>query len=76
MKCATSLIVTMALGVMSARSAGNELQVGSMAPQLEGCSWVKGDPVDLAAAVGKHLTVVEFLWTTSNLSRRVCWNES
>ncbi|MCP4247510.1 MAG: redoxin family protein [bacterium] len=40
-----------------------DLGIGDAAPKLEVSQWVKGQPVDLAAAKGKNIVLVEF-WAT------------
>jgi thiol-disulfide isomerase/thioredoxin len=52
------LAITLA-AALSVRAA----QLGDAAAPLEIAEWVKGDPVDLAAAKGKKVVVVEF-WAT------------
>jgi thiol-disulfide isomerase/thioredoxin len=44
-------------------SWAQELSVGDPAPALDILEWVQGEPVDLAAAKGKSVVVVEF-WAT------------
>jgi thiol-disulfide isomerase/thioredoxin len=53
-----------ALAVAAAAPArADELKLGDPAPALSILEWVKGEPVDLAAAKGKSVVVVEF-WAT------------
>jgi thiol-disulfide isomerase/thioredoxin len=63
MKCVTVLTVALASSLGVAPLRAGDLTIGSSAPSLEGMTWLKGEPVDLSAAQGQHLTVVEF-WAT------------
>lgn len=60
MRTLLSFFIVSALLACSPARAG---QVGDAAPPLEIAEWIKGDAVDLAAARGKQIVVVEF-WAT------------
>ncbi|MEE9297128.1 MAG: TlpA disulfide reductase family protein [Phycisphaerae bacterium] len=51
------------LGAFIVPAAAQTLEIGSSAPTLSVSDWIKGQPIDLAAAKGKHIIVVEF-WAT------------
>lgn len=64
MNCIWKGIAAAAAVVVSAASAlADGLSLGDPAPPLDIVEWVKGEPLDLAAARGKHVVVVEF-WAT------------
>jgi len=48
---------------IAAAATGQTLNIGDDAPTLEGTKWFNGEPVDLAAAKGGKVVVVEF-WAT------------
>jgi thiol-disulfide isomerase/thioredoxin len=62
MKLPLPLIVFLAAGLMTAPLA-NAGELGDAAKPLKISEWIKGKPVDLAAAKGKQIVVVEF-WAT------------
>ncbi|MHC4090457.1 MAG: redoxin domain-containing protein, partial [Planctomycetota bacterium] len=59
------VILTCAAAVLTTATAAwaAELGIGDAAPKLEVTKWVKGQPVDLAAAKGSQIVVLEF-WAT------------
>ena len=50
-------------GTLKAPAIDITLEFGSQAPPLAGCTWIKGDPIDLSKVRGNQITVVEF-WAT------------
>ena len=63
MKSIPLLCITVALLVVSCSPGNPSAKLGVPAPPLRVAHWVKGKPVDLAAARGKSVVVVEF-WAT------------
>jgi hypothetical protein len=55
--------VLASLTVLAAAGALQAGELGSQAPALSISEWVKGEPVDVSKADGKHFYVVEF-WAT------------
>lgn len=51
------------IGYTTIPATAEELTIGSKAPGMTGCTWVKGDPIDPTKPQGKRVTVVEF-WAT------------
>ena len=63
MNCRLAVTALLLVVLTAAPALAGQLSVGSPAPALTVTEWVKGSPVDLAAAKGTHVVVVEF-WAT------------
>lgn len=60
MKYRTGLASLVALACMSGATLAQDLEIGSMAPELSISKWLKGEPFDLESAKGEQITIVEF----------------
>lgn len=63
MKSMHAIAIGAVLWMIPALAFGAELRIGDPAPPLEVQKWVKGTPIDLAAAKDKQIVVMEF-WAT------------
>lgn len=60
MKHRTGLASLVALAGLAAGTFAQDLEIGSMAPEIQVSKWLKGQPFDLESTKGEQITIVEF----------------
>ena len=60
MKYRTGLASLLALVGLSSGAFAQDLEIGSMAPEISIAKWLKGEPFDLESTKGEQITIVEF----------------